>query len=114
MSEAPLKQDARTVRKGPKVRKVQQTFVLYPDQYRLVDKLKAFRRIVTILAEHLPALQEGDILETFGATSGYDGPIQVIEFYHLTMGNGEPKSVIAARFIDEGEAQTANMEAENG
>ena len=70
-------------------RPLPQTFVLYEHQVRVVDHLKAFRRIATILADHLPAVQDGDTVMMRVASQHMIGDAVVLSHTHVATASGQ-------------------------
>jgi hypothetical protein len=84
---------------GRKPNAVQQTWVVYEGEVRPVRGLPGFRRIQSVMCEHLPLVQAGDIVRFEAPSVFLDGEAEVLEHKH-TDTNGGRVTLLAIRLIE--------------
>lgn len=68
---------------GRKRKTVQQTFALYDGEIRVAARMKGFRNVLMVLCEHLPAMQDGDVVVLNVPSEHLVGEADVIEHRHI-------------------------------
>lgn len=77
-----------TVGAGRKPKKVQQTFAVYEGEVRVADRMKGFGRVLMVLCDHLPAVQDDDIVVFHAPQQHLMGEAAVIEHRHIKGSEG--------------------------
>lgn len=80
----------------------QNTFALGEGQLKVVDRLRAFRKFCTVLADHLPYIKEGDIVMLREPSEHMNGEADVLAVKHVRIKNNVSKTALVLR-LREGE-----------
>lgn len=83
-----------TVTAGRKRKRVQQTFALYDGEVRVADHMKGFRRVLMVLCEYLPAVQDEDLVVFHAPQQQLTGEAKVIEHRHIRGSEGMSTALV--------------------
>jgi len=92
-----------TATAGRKRKTVQQTFALYDGEVRVADRVKGFGRVLMVLCDHLPAVQDDDIVVFYAPQQQLTGEANVIEHRHIRGSEGMKTALVIHIGTDEQE-----------
>jgi hypothetical protein len=79
---------------GRKRKVVQQTFAIYEGNVRVAQNAMGFRRVKVVLCDHLPAMQDGDMVVFNAPSQQLVGEADVIEHRHIRTSEGMKTALV--------------------